>query len=179
MNILLLGSGGREHAITWKIKQSPLCKNIFIAPGNSGTKLYGSNLSFSYNDFDAILKTCLNEKIDMVIVGPEEPLVNGIVDFLKSNKQLKNLMIIGPSKEAAQLEGSKAYAKKFMERHHIPTAAYREFTNQNFEEGINYLQQHSLPIVLKADGLAAGKGVVICTSHTDALNEFEAMLKDL
>ncbi len=178
MNILLLGSGGREHAIAWKIKQSPLCKNIFIAPGNSGTKLFGTNLSFSYNDFDAILKICLNEKINMVIVGPEEPLVNGIVDFLKSNEQLKNLIVIGPSKEAAQLEGSKAYAKKFMARHHIPTAEYREFTNQNYEDGLIYLQKHSLPIVLKADGLAAGKGVVICTNLADALNEFEAMIKN-
>src|SRR5574337_209941 len=155
MNILLLGSGGREHALAWKLSQSNHCSKLFIAPGNAGTALHGLNLSFGVNDFDLIEKTCIDEKIDMVIVGPEEPLVKGVVDFLKSNEQLKHLLIVGPSKEAAQLEGSKAYAKAFMKRHAIPTASYKEFTADNFEEGIKYLKQHPLPIVLKADGLAA------------------------
>jgi len=177
MNILLLGSGGREHALAWKLSQSKHCSQLFIAPGNAGTLLHGTNLSFSFNDFDAIQNACIEHKIDMVIVGPEEPLVNGVVDVLKSNEQLKNLFVIGPSKNAAQLEGSKAFAKTFMERNNIPTAAYREFSAENFEEGIEYLQQHSLPIVLKADGLAAGKGVIICQNYVEAIAEFELMIQ--
>lgn len=177
MNILLLGSGGREHALAWKLSQSSHCSKLFIAPGNAGTSLHGTNLAFSFNDFDAIQNACVENKIDMVIVGPEEPLVNGVVDFLKSNEQLKNLFVIGPSKNAAQLEGSKAFAKSFMQRHHIPTAAYKEFTSENFEEGVEYLQQHSLPIVLKADGLAAGKGVIICQNYVEAIAEFELMIQ--
>jgi phosphoribosylamine---glycine ligase len=177
MNILLLGSGGREHALAWKLSQSNHCSNLFIAPGNAGTALHGINLSFGVNDFDAIEKACIGQQIDMVIVGPEEPLVNGIVDFLKSNEQLKDLMVIGPSKNAAQLEGSKAFAKAFMQRHNIPTAAYKEFTAENFEDGIEYLKQHSLPIVLKADGLAAGKGVIICQNYVEAFAEFELMIQ--
>ena len=173
MNILLLGAGGREHALAWKISQSNHCSKLFIAPGNAGTMLHGTNLPFGVNDFDAIEETCVNEKIDMVIVGPEEPLVKGVVDTLKSNDQLKNLLIVGPSKEAAQLEGSKAFAKAFMQRHNIPTAAYKEFTAENFEDGIEYLKQHPLPIVLKADGLAAGKGVIICQNYVEAFAEFE------
>lgn len=177
MNILLLGSGGREHALAWKISQSHHCSKLFIAPGNAGTLLHGTNLPFGVNDFDEIEKACIDEKIDMVIVGPEEPLVNGIVDTLKSNEQLKNLLIVGPSKNAAQLEGSKAFAKAFMQRHNIPTAAYKEFTSENFEEGIEYLKQHPLPIVLKADGLAAGKGVIICQNYVEAFAEFELMIQ--
>jgi phosphoribosylamine--glycine ligase len=177
MNILLLGSGGREHALAWKLSQSSHCSKLFIAPGNAGTALHGVNLSFGINDFDAIGKTCIDEKIDMVIVGPEEPLVKGVVDFLKSNEQLKHLLIVGPSKQAAQLEGSKAYAKAFMKRHSIPTASYKEFTADNFEEGVEYLKQHSLPIVLKADGLAAGKGVIICQNYVEAFAEFELMIQ--
>lgn len=177
MNILLLGSGGREHALAWKISQSNHCSKLFIAPGNAGTALHGINLPFTVNDFDAIEKACIEHRMNMVIVGPEEPLVKGIVDRLKSNGQLRNLMIIGPSKKAAQLEGSKAFAKAFMKRHRIPTAAYKEFTADNFEEGINYLKQHPLPIVLKADGLAAGKGVIICQNYVEAIAEFELMIQ--
>jgi phosphoribosylamine--glycine ligase len=178
MNILLLGSGGREHAIAWKIAQSTQCSKLFIAPGNAGTSQFGTNLPFSVTDFDAIKKACLEEKISLVIVGPEEPLVKGIVDFLKEDEALRDLLIIGPSKEAAQLEGSKAYAKAFMHRHNIPTAAYKEFTNENFAEGVEYIRQHPLPIVLKADGLAAGKGVIICQNYIEAIAEFELMIQD-
>jgi len=177
MNILLLGAGGREHALAWKIAQSKRTTQLYIAPGNTGTAQYGKNIAIALTDFDAIKKFCLEQKIDMVIVGPEEPLVKGLVDYLKEEKQLRNLLIIGPSKTAAQLEGSKAFAKDFMMRHHIPTAAYKEFTKENFDEGISYLQQHSLPIVLKADGLAAGKGVVICQSAEEAISEFTQMIQ--
>ncbi len=178
MNILLLGSGGREHALAWKISKSKKVSKLFIAPGNPGTTEYGTNLSFTVTDFDAIKKCCLKEKIDLVVVGPEEPLVQGIVDFLKEEKGLKDILVIGPSKEAAQLEGSKAYAKAFMERHKIPTAYYKEFTEENFAEGVEYLKQHRLPIVLKADGLAAGKGVIICQNYVEAIAEFELMIQD-
>jgi len=177
MKILLLGSGGREHALSWKMSQSPLCEKLFIAPGNAGTSQHGTNLSFGVNDFDAIEKACIDEQIDLLIVGPEEPLVNGIVDRLRQQEALGNLKIIGPSQAAAQLEGSKAFAKAFMQRHRIPTAAYREFTAENFEEGIEYLKAHDLPIVLKADGLAAGKGVVICQNLVEAISEFELMIQ--
>lgn len=177
MNILLLGSGGREHALAWKLSQSNHCSKLFVAPGNAGTALHGINLRFGVNDFDAIEKACTEQHIDMVIVGPEEPLVKGVVDVLKSNEQLKNLLIVGPSKNAAQLEGSKAFAKSFMQRHNIPTASYKEFTAENFEEGIEYLRQHPLPIVLKADGLAAGKGVIICHNYVEAFAEFELMVQ--
>jgi phosphoribosylamine--glycine ligase len=178
MNILLLGSGGREHALAWKISKSTHSSKLFIAPGNPGTSEHGTNLAFAVTDFEAIKKCCIKEKIDLVIVGPEEPLVLGIVDFLKENEQLKNILVIGPSKEAAQLEGSKAYAKAFMERHKIPTAYYKEFTQENFTEGIEYIKQHPLPIVLKADGLAAGKGVIICQNYVEAIAEFELMIQD-
>jgi phosphoribosylamine--glycine ligase len=177
MRILLLGSGGREHALAWKMSQSPHCEKLFIAPGNAGTHQCGTNLSFPVSDFDEIKKVCLAEKIQLVVVGPEEPLVKGVVDFLLSDPGLQDLMIIGPSKDAAQLEGSKAFAKAFMERHKIPTAAYKEFTLNNYEEGVKYLQVHKLPIVLKADGLAAGKGVVICQHHVEAVAEFELMIQ--
>ena len=177
MNILLLGSGGREHALAWKIRQSPLCSQLFIAPGNAGTATCGTNLPFSVSDFDAAIQACIDQKIDMVIVGPEEPLVKGIADVLRSNERLSNLLIIGPEKKAAQLEGSKSFAKAFMQRHRIPTAAYKEFTAENFEQGIEYLKQHALPIVLKADGLAAGKGVIICQNHVEAVAEFELMIQ--
>ena len=177
MNILLLGSGGREHAFAWKLKQSPLCTKLLVAPGNTGTALCGTNMNFSVVDFEAIKACCIKEEIDLVMVGPEEPLVKGIVDFLKEEPALKDLMIIGPSKEAAQLEGSKAFAKSFMQRNGIPTAAYREFTSENFQEGVEYLRTHQLPIVLKADGLAAGKGVIICQNHVEAISEFELMIQ--
>ena len=178
MNILLLGSGGREHALAWKLKQSPLCEHLFILPGNAGTPQCGVNLPFSVADFESIKKVCLELDIDIVIPGPEDPLVKGIADFFRNDPELKHIPVIGPGKSGAQLEGSKAFAKQFMMRHHIPTAGYREFTKDNFEEGKNYLQQHELPVVLKADGLAAGKGVVICQSHKEAVSEFEQMIQD-
>lgn len=177
MRVLILGSGGREHAFAWKISQSPRCEKLFIAPGNAGTLQCGTNLEFGVTDFDAIRKSCIDEAIDLLIVGPEEPLVKGITDFLINDPQLKNLDIIGPSKTGAQLEGSKAFAKEFMRKHNIPTAAYEEFTLQNYKNGIDYINRHSLPIVLKADGLAAGKGVVICENYLEALAEFELMIQ--
>jgi phosphoribosylamine--glycine ligase len=177
MRVLLLGSGGREHAFAWKISQSLLCEKLFIAPGNAGTSQCGTNLDFGVNDFDAIRKCCIDEKIDLVLVGPEEPLVKGITDFLISDLQLKDLDIIGPSKNGAQLEGSKAFAKAFMQKHNIPTAAYGEFTLDNYKDGVAYINKHELPIVLKADGLAAGKGVVICENYVEALAEFELMIQ--
>ncbi len=178
MRLLLLGSGGREHAIALKLSQSPLCEKLFIAPGNAGTRNCGTNLPFGFNDFEAVKKACIDEKIDMVIVGPEEPLVKGITDYLKNTAALKNIAVIGPGKNSAQLEGSKAFAKAFMMRHNIPTASYKEFTITTYREGIEYIQKHSLPIVLKADGLAAGKGVVICNNHVEAVAEFELMIQN-
>jgi phosphoribosylamine--glycine ligase len=177
MRVLLLGAGGREHAFAWKISQSPLCEKLFIAPGNAGTSQCGTNLDFGVNDFAAIKKCCIDEKIDLVLVGPEEPLVKGITDFLISDPQLQDLDIIGPSKNGAQLEGSKAFAKAFMQKYEIPTAAYGEFTLDNYIDGVDYINKHALPIVLKADGLAAGKGVVICENYVEALAEFELMIQ--
>ncbi|MEA3425508.1 MAG: phosphoribosylamine--glycine ligase [Bacteroidota bacterium] len=176
MNILLLGSGGRENALAWKMVKSHHCDNLFIAPGNAGTAEYGTNLSLSVTDFPAIKQTCIEQKIQMLVVGPEEPLVKGIYDFFQNDPQLQHIIVVGPSAEAAQLEGSKAFSKKFMQRHRIPTAGYAEFTAENFEEGKKYIAQHSLPVVLKADGLAAGKGVVIASSHEEALQVFEEMI---
>ena len=177
MRILILGSGGREHALSWKISQSALCDKLFIAPGNAGTAQCGTNLSISVTDFEGIKKACISHSIDLVLVGPEEPLVKGITDFLISDPALKNLDVIGPDKNGAQLEGSKAFAKAFMMRHQIPTAAYREFTLGNYQDGVEYLKTHPLPIVLKADGLAAGKGVVICENRLEAFAEFELMIQ--
>jgi phosphoribosylamine--glycine ligase len=177
MNILLLGSGGREHALAWKLSQSPLCSALHIAPGNAGTAQCGTNVSLSPLDFDGIRRYCLSETIEMVVVGPEEPLVKGIGDFFAEDRQLRSIPVIGPCAAAARLEGSKAFSKKFMDRYGIPTAAYREFNQESFAEGITYLQQHSLPIVLKADGLAAGKGVVICQNPVEAVAEYELMLQ--
>jgi phosphoribosylamine--glycine ligase len=177
MNILIIGSGGREHTLAWKLKQSALCDQLFIAPGNAGTALVGSNIPLAATDFEGLTAFCLANKIDMLVVGPEDPLVKGIYDYFKANPLTAAIHVIGPSKEAARLEGSKAYAKAFMDRHHIPTAAYRDFDTTNFNEGVNYIKSHSLPIVLKADGLAAGKGVIICASHEEALVEFEQMIQ--
>jgi phosphoribosylamine---glycine ligase len=177
MKILLLGSGGREHALAWKLAQSPRCSSLFIAPGNAGTSGCGVNVNLSPLDFEAVGKYCVAESIGMVVVGPEEPLVRGIVDFFAADPALRTIPVIGPSASGARLEGSKAFSKQFMDRHHIPTAGYREFNSSNYAEGIAYLQQHSLPIVLKADGLAAGKGVMICQNHVEAVAEFELMLQ--
>jgi phosphoribosylamine--glycine ligase len=176
MNILLIGSGGREHTLAWKMKQSSLCKQLFIAPGNAGTALCGTNLPIAITDFENIAVACKAHAIDIILVGPEEPLVKGIYDFFQNRPGLENIKVIGPSKAAAQLEGSKAFAKAFMKRHNIPTAAYEEFSADNYLEGVNYIKAHSLPVVLKADGLAAGKGVLICQNYLEAISEFELML---
>jgi phosphoribosylamine--glycine ligase len=172
MNILLLGSGGREHALARKIAQSPHCEKLFIAPGNGGTSLHGTNVPLGVNDFAAQEAFVKENAIDLIVVGPEDPLVNGVYDYFTE----RGVAVIGPSKQAAQLEGSKAFSKKFMQRQGIPTAAYAEFTAENFEEGKAYLSKHALPIVLKADGLAAGKGVVICESHEEAQKVFAEMI---
>jgi phosphoribosylamine--glycine ligase len=177
MNILLLGSGGREHALAWKLNQSIWTNPLYIAPGNAGTSQCGINVDLDLNDFDAIGKFCENKKIEMVVVGPEEPLVKGLCDYFKSKPSLEKIYFVGPSQKGALLEGSKAFAKAFMLKHEIPTAQYKEFTIDNYQEGVKYLQEHSLPIVLKADGLAAGKGVVICHNHVEAIAEFELMIQ--
>ncbi len=181
MHILLLGSGGREHALARKMAESSLCEMLFIAPGNGGTLQFGTNVAIGVNDFAAIEAFVKHENIDLIVVGPEDPLVNGIYDYFERTNSLSGGegwggAVIGPSQQAAQLEGSKAFSKKFMERQGIPTAAYAEFTAENFEDGKAYLAQHALPIVLKADGLAAGKGVVICQTHEEALQVFTEMI---
>ncbi|MCZ4243458.1 phosphoribosylamine--glycine ligase [Pedobacter punctiformis] len=176
MNILLLGSGGRESAFAWKMSQSPLCDKLIIAPGNGGTNAYGTNINISVNDFDAIRKIAIAEKIDLVVVGPEEPLVNGIHDFFLADSTIAHIPVIGPKKEGAILEGSKDFSKQFMQRHGIPTAASQSFTPETLEDGLAYLQNHALPVVLKADGLAAGKGVLICTETIEAQEELKLML---
>ncbi len=178
MNILLLGSGGREHALAKKITESPNCQQLFIAPGNAGTATCGTNLNFKATDFEAIRNLLLEKDISMVVVGPEDPLVKGIYDFITQDKDTRHVQVIGPSAFSAQLEGSKSFAKSFMARHAIPTASYREFTADNFGEGLVYISGHSLPIVLKADGLAAGKGVLICSTHEEAAEGFKAMIQD-
>lgn len=177
MNILILGGGGREHALAWKISQSRACSALFTAPGNAGTSAFGTNVSLDPADFPAVRKACLDKAIDMVVVGPEEPLVKGIVDYFLSDKAIRHIPVIGPSASAARLEGSKAFSKQFMMKHGIPTAAYKEFDTDHFPEGCEYIKAHSLPVVLKADGLAAGKGVIICNSHIEAIAEFELMLQ--
>lgn len=181
MNIIVLGSGGREHALAWKISQSSLCDQLYIAPGNGGTGEFGTNISLALDDFTGIEAFVRRNDIGLVVIGPEDPLVNGLVDYLNNANHTSSfgkqwVGVIGPSQYAAQLEGSKAFAKEFMLRQHIPTAAYEEFTEANYNTGIAYLHQHSLPIVLKADGLAAGKGVVICQTHEEALQVFEEMI---
>lgn len=178
MNILLLGSGGRENAFAWKMAQSKQLKQLFIAPGNGGTANYGKNVHLKATDFAAIGEFVLKNKVDMVVVGPEEPLVKGIHDYFLADEQLKAIPVIGPQQAGAQLEGSKDFSKDFMQRHQIPTAAYRSFTKETLEEGLKYLETQKLPIVLKADGLAAGKGVLICESLADAKTELTAMLAD-
>jgi phosphoribosylamine--glycine ligase len=178
MNILLLGSGGRESAFAWKIAQSSKCRQLFIAPGNAGTSQYGKNVDIKSTDFEAIGQFSLNNAIDLVLVGPEEPLVKGIHDFFLADEQLKNIPVIGPQREGAQLEGSKDFSKEFMFRQNIPTAASKTFTRDTLQEGIEYLATQSLPIVLKADGLAAGKGVLICTGLEEAQQELTEMLAE-
>ncbi|MDH6313255.1 phosphoribosylamine--glycine ligase [Parabacteroides sp. PFB2-10] len=176
MNILLLGSGGREHALAWKIAQSPLVDKLFIAPGNAGTSLTGTNVPMKADDFESIKTFVLNNRVHMVIVGPEDPLVKGIYDFFRADPTLAHIPVIGPSKLGAQLEGSKDFAKAFMQRHHIPTARYQSITTENLAEGYAFLDSLEAPYVLKADGLAAGKGVLIIDDLAVAKQELAGML---
>ena len=176
MKLLLLGSGGREHALAWKIAQSPKIEKLYIAPGNAGTASVGENVPLKADDFDGIKTFVLSHAIDMVVVGPEDPLVKGVYDFFKQDAQLKDIPVIGPSKAGAVLEGSKDFAKSFMQRHGIPTAAYRSFNGTNIEEGLAFLETLQPPYVLKADGLCAGKGVLIVPTLEEAKREFRGML---
>jgi len=178
MNILLLGSGGREHALAWKLTQSPLLTNLYIAPGNAGTAKTGINLPFSVNDFLAIKTAVLTHQIGMVVVGPEDPLVNGIHDFFLADPDIRHIPVIGPVKQAAMLEGSKDFAKRFMNRHNIPTARYKTFSRSTISQGLLFLKSLKAPYVLKADGLAAGKGVIICKTIEEATREFTGMLEE-
>ena len=176
MKILLLGSGGREHALAWKIAQSQKIEKLYIAPGNAGTASVGENVAIKADDFEGIKQFVLSNAVDMVVVGPEDPLVKGVYDFFKNDSQLASIPVIGPSKQGAVLEGSKDFAKSFMQRHGIPTAAYRSFNGTNIEEGIAFLETLQPPYVLKADGLCAGKGVLIVPTLEEAKKEFRGML---
>lgn len=176
MNILILGSGGREHALSWKVAQSPLLSNLYVAPGNAGTAHVGTNVDLAVSDFEGIANFCTENKVDIVVVGPEVPLVEGIHDFFDENEKTKNIHVIGPKKMGAQLEGSKKFSKEFMQRHEIPTAKYQAFTPQTLSQGLEFLETLSPPFVLKADGLAAGKGVVIPTTLEEAKSELTEML---
>ncbi|MDM1367439.1 phosphoribosylamine--glycine ligase [Myroides marinus] len=178
MKILLLGSGGREHALAWKMLQSSKCEELFVGPGNAGTAKIATNVAVNPNDFEAVKATVLEKGIDMVVVGPEDPLVKGIVDFFKEDAQVSHIPVIGPSMKGAQLEGSKDFAKEFLFKHNIPTAAYATFTKDTVEEGKAFLETVKAPYVLKADGLAAGKGVVILEDINEAKAELENMLVD-
>ena len=179
MKILLLGSGGREHAMAWKIAQSAKCEKLFIAPGNAGTMEVGENVAIGVDDFDRLKDFAAENAIDMVVVGPEDPLVKGIYDAFKADARTANIPVIGPSKAGAQLEGSKDFAKGFMKRHHIPTAAYETFDGTTVEEGCRFLETLNPPYVLKADGLAAGKGVLIVPTLEEAKKEFREMLSGM
>jgi len=176
MTILLLGSGGREHAFAWKMLQSPLCTKLFVAPGNAGTESIATNVNLKITDFGAIKAFALSEKIEMVVVGPEDPLVKGIFDFFQNDSDLKHIPVIGPSKKGAQLEGSKEFAKEFLVKHNIPTAGYDSFTKETVEAGCTFLETLQPPYVLKADGLAAGKGVLIIQDLAEAKEELRNML---
>jgi phosphoribosylamine---glycine ligase len=178
MTILILGSGGREHTFAWKIAQSPLCQTLYVAPGNSGTAQIAQNINIGVTDFPAIKALVLEKQIDMVVVGPEDPLVQGVHDYFLNDNELKHVAVIGPKKAAAELEGSKEFAKEFMMRHHIPTAAYKSFNKNNVEEGYKFLETLNPPYVLKADGLAAGKGVLILKELSEAKAELKNMLVD-
>tara|TARA_B100000513_G_scaffold84042_1_gene34621 strand:+ start:462 stop:1748 length:1287 start_codon:yes stop_codon:yes gene_type:complete len=178
MNVLVLGSGGREHALSWKIAQSSLCEKLFIAPGNAGTTQLGENVNINVTDFESLKTFVIENEIEMLVVGPEDPLVKGIYDFFKNDEALSEVCVIGPSQEGAQLEGSKEYSKQFMQRHDIPTAAYDSFTNDSLNEGYDFLETLRSPYVLKADGLAAGKGVLIIDDLEEAKRELKAMLAD-
>ena len=176
MKLLLIGAGGREHALAWKMAQSPQCDKLYIAPGNAGTKNCGENVPISVNDFEKLKTFCVGNQIDMVVVGPEDPLVNGIYDNFKADARTKNIPVIGPSKAGAMLEGSKDFAKTFMQRHNIPTAKYKTISKANLEEGLQFLSELQAPYVLKADGLCAGKGVLILPTLEEAQKELREML---
>ena len=178
MKILLLGSGGREHALAWKLSQSKQCEQLYIAPGNAGTASLGTNVTLNVNNMEETAAFCREHHIDMLIVGPEDPLVNGIQDYFKSSEDLQHIAFIGPSSKGAQLEGSKAFAKRFMEKYNVPTASYREFTSENFRAGLTYIERQTPPIVIKADGLAAGKGVIIAQTHEEAKDAFTEMIQN-
>lgn len=178
MNILIIGSGGRESAFAYKISQSPKLSKLFIAPGNAGTGQYGENVPLKVTDFEGIADFALKNQVQMIVVGPEEPLVKGIHDFFLSREDLKDIAIVGPQQEGAQLEGSKDFSKEFMIRHNIPTAAFKSFNKENLEEGLAYLDTQNLPIVLKADGLAQGKGVLIIDNYEEAKAELKSMIND-
>ncbi|MBN1650194.1 MAG: phosphoribosylamine--glycine ligase [Bacteroidales bacterium] len=178
MNILLIGSGGREHTLAWKLKQSPKLTKLYISPGNAGTASLGSNVAIDWKNFDTFKAFLLEQKIDMLVVGPEDPLVAGLHDTIASDAETKHIAVIGPKKQAAQLEGSKDFSKKFMLKYGIPTANYKSFTKETLDEGFKFLEDIKSPYVLKADGLAAGKGVVILDHLDEAITEFESMLKD-
>ena len=178
MNILVLGSGGREHALSWKIAQSPNCDQLYIAPGNAGTAAVGQNIDLKVTDFEGIAAFVQKENIDLVVVGPEDPLVKGIRDYFQADEALKNVLMVGPGATGAQLEGSKDFSKQFMEKHGIPTARSRTFTIDSQEEGLNYVSSHPTPVVLKADGLAAGKGVIISETNEHARETLKEMLVD-
>ncbi len=179
MKLLLLGSGGREHALAWKIAQSPKIEKLYIAPGNAGTSEVGENVAIKADDFAAIKEFVVKNDINMVVVGPEDPLVKGIYDYFKNDEALKNVSVIGPSKAGAVLEGSKEFAKGFMQRHHIPTAGYKSITAANLEEGLAFLETLEAPYVLKADGLCAGKGVLILPTLEEAKKELKEMLSGM
>ncbi|MFD2724793.1 phosphoribosylamine--glycine ligase [Hyunsoonleella rubra] len=178
MNILVLGSGGREHTFAWKIAQSERCENLYVAPGNSGTAKVATNIDIDVTDFEAIKSLVIEKKIDMVVVGPEDPLVQGVHDFFLKDEEISHVSVIGPQKVAAELEGSKEFAKEFLYRHNIPTAAYESFTKDTVEQGYAFLETLNPPYVLKADGLAAGKGVVILSDLNEAKTELKRMLVD-
>ena len=178
MIILILGSGGREHALSWKISKSSLCDKIYIAPGNGGTDKIGTNVDIDINNFHEVKSFILDKKIDLVIVGPEDPLVNGIVDFINNNEDLNDIKIFGPSKKGAQLEGSKDFSKDFMFRNNIPCGASKTFSKETFDNGVEFMKSLSPPYVLKADGLAAGKGVLIIDNKDEAIKELHSMLID-
>jgi phosphoribosylamine--glycine ligase len=178
MNILLIGTGAREHAFAYKLSQSALCTQLFIAPGNAGTSEFGKNVKMNPNDFETVGQFCIENNVELVVVGPEEPLVLGMRDCFEANQNLKNILFVGPDKMGATMEASKDWSKAFMYKNNIPTAAYQTFTSDNLNEGIEYLKTQKMPIVLKADGLAAGKGVLICQTLEEATSELQQMISD-
>jgi phosphoribosylamine--glycine ligase len=176
MNILLIGSGGREHAFSYYLSKSKLCSHLYIMPGNAGTALCGTNVSINPLHFDKVAEFCAKKNIELILVGPEEPLVKGMRNYFESNEEIKHIKFVGPDQAGAAMEGSKDWSKAFMAKYNVPTATYKTFTAENLQEGLDYVKKHSLPIVLKADGLAAGKGVLICQTHAEAEAELEQMI---